>query len=76
MPTANEGGAREIEALASAAIAAIGAEVELAGASLAVGASVGIADWVPGRDADALISAADRGVYEAKRAGRARWHRA
>jgi diguanylate cyclase (GGDEF)-like protein len=68
--------AREVEALATAAIAAIGAEVELAGGSLIVGASVGIADWVPGRDADALISAADRGVYEAKRAGRARWHRA
>jgi diguanylate cyclase len=74
--TSDEHHAREVEALASATIAAIGAEVGLAGGSLTVGASVGIADWVPGRDADALISAADRGVYEAKRAGRARWHRA
>ena len=69
--------ARAVEALASDAIAAIGAEVRFAdGATLTVGASVGIADWVPGRDADGLITAADRGVYEAKRAGRARWHRA
>jgi diguanylate cyclase (GGDEF)-like protein/PAS domain S-box-containing protein len=73
--TSDEHHAREVEALASAAIASIGAEVGLAGGSLTVGASIGIADWVPGRDADALISAADRGVYEAKRAGRARWHR-
>jgi diguanylate cyclase (GGDEF)-like protein/PAS domain S-box-containing protein len=73
--TSDEHHAREVEALASASITAIGAGIELAGGSVTVGASVGIADWVPGRDADALISAADRGVYEAKRAGRARWHR-
>jgi diguanylate cyclase (GGDEF)-like protein/PAS domain S-box-containing protein len=68
--------ARRVEALATAAIDAIAAGLRCPEGTVTVGASVGIADWVPGRDADALISAADRGVYEAKRAGRARWHRA
>jgi diguanylate cyclase (GGDEF)-like protein/PAS domain S-box-containing protein len=68
--------ASQVEALAVAAIDALAEELEFPEGTIAVGASVGIADWVPGRDADALISAADRGVYQAKRAGRCRWHRA
>jgi diguanylate cyclase (GGDEF)-like protein/PAS domain S-box-containing protein len=74
--TSAEDHARRVEALAVAAIGAIGGELRFPEGTVSVGTSVGIADWVPGRDADALISAADRGVYHAKRAGRCRWHRA
>jgi diguanylate cyclase (GGDEF)-like protein/PAS domain S-box-containing protein len=42
---------------------------------LQIGASVGVAAWRKGQTADDLISAADLGVYAAKRSGRNRWSR-
>ena len=42
---------------------------------VAIGASVGIATTEPGRlDAEQLIDAADRALYQAKDEGRGRWH--
>lgn len=76
-PAGDDGHDRTVEALAEHAVATLGGGSRLPdGEPLDVGASVGIADWEPGRDADALISTADRGVYAAKRAGRRCWRRA
>lgn len=70
-----EAHARAVEVLAGDVIAAVGAATGPGRGSLGLGASIGIADWAPGMDADDVISAADRNVYAAKAAGRGRWHR-
>jgi diguanylate cyclase (GGDEF)-like protein/PAS domain S-box-containing protein len=63
------------EGLADAIVAALARSFTVDGHELSIGASVGIATWTAGVSADDLISAADLGVYSAKRSGRGRWRR-
>jgi len=65
--------ARSVETLAEAIIASVGMPYELNGDVVDLGASVGIAVWVPGMTADDLVNAADRSVYRAKAAGLSCW---
>lgn len=68
--------ASAVEALADAIIAAVREPYEVGGERVDLGASIGIATWCQGRDADDLVNAADRAVYEAKGSGRNCWRHA
>ena len=65
-----------VEALAERIIASVGSAYEVGGDRVVLGASIGISTWVAGMDADDLVNAADRAVYEAKASGRNCWRRA
>lgn len=62
-----------VAAIGARLVAALAEPVVVAGLSLEVGVTVGIATMSPGCDPDAAISTADRALYEAKRAGKGRW---
>ena len=65
------GGASEVEALGLSVLHELNQTYDVAGASLSLGGSVGVAYYPRhGRDIEALMFAADRALYEAKRAGR------
>jgi diguanylate cyclase (GGDEF)-like protein/PAS domain S-box-containing protein len=57
-------------------VATLDAPVAVAGLTLEVGVSVGIAMLPAGSTPDAAISAADHALYEVKRSGKGRWHAA
>ncbi len=62
-------------AIAERVVAAVQLPFEEDGTKVTIGASVGIATAEPGRlDAEQLIDAADRALYQAKDEGRGRWH--
>lgn len=65
--------ARSVEKMADQIIASVGMPYDLNHGQVELGASIGIATWVPGMTADDLVNAADRAVYRAKRAGRNCW---
>jgi diguanylate cyclase (GGDEF)-like protein len=65
------------EVFARKALAVLSAPVQLGGARLEAGASIGIAEFPSHADGvDALLSRADEAMYAAKRAGGGRIHRA
>ena len=65
------------EVFARKALEALSAPVQLGGARLDAGASIGIAEFPShADDADALLSRADEAMYAAKRSGGGRIHRA
>jgi len=65
----------EATAVADRLIAAVVEPIDLAGTSVTVGLSVGIALGRAGDDRGAeLLDAADKALYEAKHAGKGRWH--
>ena len=62
-------------AIAERVVAALEEPFLIDDVEVAIGASVGIATTAPGRlDADELLDAADRALYQAKGDGRGRWH--
>jgi diguanylate cyclase (GGDEF)-like protein len=64
----------DLAALADRIIAAVAEPVDVGVASVRVGASVGFASALPGTcSADDLVDAADRALFEAKRAGKGTW---
>ncbi|WP_369256106.1 putative bifunctional diguanylate cyclase/phosphodiesterase [Geodermatophilus amargosae] len=64
---------RDLQELAERLIAAVSAPIELAGATVRVGASIGIAvSRDGGADADVLFAEADTAAYRAKQHGRGR----
>lgn len=66
---------READQMAERIVEAMSRPFVVREEELQIGASVGVASWRKGQTADDLISAADLGVYAAKRSGRNRWSR-
>ena len=62
-------------AIAERVVAALERPFVAEGLEVHIGASVGIATAAPGElDAEQLLDAADRALYQAKADGRGRWH--
>lgn len=66
----------ELDGVAARIVDSLGGPLLLDGLEVATGASVGCALGDPGDPADSVVAAADRALYDAKRAGRATWLRA
>lgn len=68
----------EATAIAERLVTAVARPIKLAGGTVEIGVSVGIALGARRRDAhdngERLLEAADAALYEAKHAGRGRWH--
>jgi diguanylate cyclase len=69
------GSYHDAEAAASRQLAALKSPIVVAGTSVVVSASIGVAMARDYESAAELLRAADRGMYEAKRAGRGRFQR-
>jgi diguanylate cyclase (GGDEF)-like protein/PAS domain S-box-containing protein len=66
--------ASDLELLAERIIGAVGEPIDVGVAEVSVGASVGFAGALPGTcSPDDLVDAADRALFEAKRAGKGTW---
>lgn len=74
LPDASEQQAEAVALRVEQNIRALGLEHAASSVSTLVTVSQGIALWSPGKSASQLISQADSALYDAKEAGRNRWH--